>query len=385
MSDVGVYFHLPFCERVCPYCDFAVVAGHPGAREARTLAALEAELGARAADFPALPLASIYFGGGTPSLFQARSIARLLEAASRAFAGAPREVTLELNPGSSERARLPAFFEAGVTRLSVGVQSFDDQVLQRLGRAHRARACHATLEAARQAGFERLSVDLIFGVPGQSTALALDDVAAALDHGIEHISAYALSAPAGTALAAAVKKGLVRMPEQDLLADMMLAIAAKLEAAGFARYELSSYAKPGHEALHNARTWQRRPVLGVGMGAHSYLPPALAPPSGARPANERDYEAWCARIERGDFQPPQPALLDRRAARAEAAFLALRTREGLCADAFAHEFGAAPRAFYASAIERAIAADTLRENERGDLTLTTRGWLLADAVFEGFV
>ena len=384
MFDVGVYFHLPFCERVCPYCDFAVVAGRPGKREARTLAALTAELDARAPEFPDAQLASVYFGGGTPSLFAPANIARLLARARQHFCGAPREVTLELNPSTTERAWLSAFADAGVTRLSIGVQSFDDAVLQKLGRAHAAQECHETLKAVRAAGFARWSLDLICGVPGQTLASVRADADAALEHGAAHVSCYALSAPPATKFGRAVARGRMHLPEPDAVADMLLALAEIFERAGLSRYELSNYARAGHEAQHNARYWRREPVLGVGPGAHSYAPPALAKPAGARAANERDFERWCARVLRGNARPPERGVLSRSEARFEAAFLSLRTREGLLAHDFAREFGAAPRAFFAAAIERARAAGTLRENARGDLALTRRGWLLADAVFAEF-
>lgn len=406
-NDVGVYIHAPFCERVCPYCDFAVTAGKPGAREPRLVAALEKELAARARTFAGARLASVYFGGGTPSLLQPASLQRLLEATRRAFPGKPAEVTLEVNPGVTEQGRLPAFLRAGITRLSVGVQSFSDAVLKRLGRAHPAADCHAVLDAAHAAGFSNLSIDLMFGVPGQRLRDVLEDAEAALAHDVQHVSTYALTVEAGTPLASAVAGGRVVMPEDDRVAEMMCALAQCLEGAGFLQYELSNYARPGYEALHNARTWQRRPLLGIGPGAHSWLPPGTAPPHGARPANERDFEQWCARVMRGDAEArsdadgcddgdgrgdrprqlvsrPHAARLSAQAARGEAMFLALRTRAGLSASAFAAEFGAPPRAFFFEAIERGAASGTLLEDENGDLRLSARGRLLADDLFAEF-
>ena len=383
---VGLYLHVPFCERICPYCDFAVVAGVPGHREARTVAALETEIAARADAFAPARLATVYFGGGTPSLLRPESVQALLAAARRAFPGTPEETTLEVNPGTTERARLSAFRAAGIDRLSIGIQSFDDDALKRLGRAHRAAAGHTTLAAARQAGFRNLSLDLIFGVPGQTLAAVEADVARALDHGPEHVSAYALTVEPGTPLAAAVARGRVRMPDDDAVADMMEAVAAALEAGGLRRYEVSSYARPGREARHNRRYWLREPVLGVGVGAASYLPPPLAPPHGARPANERDFAGWAARVAAGRAdRPPEPGRLTASEARSEAVFLALRRREGLSAAGFAAEHGAPPRHWYRTAICSLVAAGLLAESGAGDLALTHRGWLLSDSVFEAFV
>ena len=382
---MGVYVHVPFCERICPYCDFAVISGLPGPREERTVAALVAEIQGRAVGWGPARLETVYLGGGTPSLLRPESVARILEAARTVFPGDPEEVTLEVNPSTTERDRLPGFREAGVTRLSIGTQSFDDATLKRLGRAHAAAECHATIEAARSAGFGNLSLDLIFAAPGQDTAAVLADCEAALSHSPEHISAYALTVEAGTPLAAALRDHRVVLPEEDEAADMMSALADRLEAEGLRRYEISSYARPGREALHNARYWQRRPVLGVGIGAHSYIPPGPDRPYGARPANERDLGSWQERIEAGRTTPPDAGSLSEGEARSEAVFLALRRREGLDAAQFQEEWGAAPRGLWQQEIADLLAAGLLDESDGGDLALTRRGWLLADTVFERFI
>jgi oxygen-independent coproporphyrinogen-3 oxidase len=384
---LGVYVHVPFCERICPYCDFPVVAARSltPADEDRYLAALLAELAARAGDFAGRALDTIYFGGGTPSLLRAESLARVIEATRATFSGEPREITLEANPSTTERGRLPAFRAAGVNRLSLGVQSFDDDTLRRLGRAHRAAECHATLDAARAAGFQNVSLDLIFGAPGQSDAALRRDLTAALAHRPEHVSAYALTLEPGTPFARAVTADKLAVPDDDAVAEMMLALGERLEGAGLARYEISSWARPGREAVHNRRYWQRRPVLGLGVGAHSTDPARADAPHGARTANERALGAYLARIEAGRRAPPEREALREATARAEAVFLALRTREGLSAAAFAAEFGAAPRAFLAAAIESARAEGLLAENAAGDLALTERGWLFADEVASRFL
>jgi oxygen-independent coproporphyrinogen-3 oxidase len=385
--SVGVYLHVPFCERVCPYCDFPVVAARTLGRseEARYVGALLGELAARREAYAGRRLATVYLGGGTPSLLAPESVARLLAAVRAAFPGVPEEVTLEANPSTTERERLAGFRDAGVTRLSLGVQSFDDATLKRLGRAHRAAECHRFLDAARAAGFANLSLDLIFGAPGQARANALADAAAALSHAPEHVSAYALTVEPGTPFARAVAADKLELPEDDAAAEMMLALGERLEAAGLARYEVSSWARSGYAARHNRRYWQRRPVLGLGVGAHSLEPPREREPFGARSANERALPAYLARIEAGGFAPPEREPLAEPTARVEAVFLALRTREGLRASEFTSEFGAAPRRFFASAIDDSIQAGQLAESAAGDLALTESGWLFADAVAARFV
>ena len=387
-NDVGVYVHVPFCERVCPYCDFVVVARRAldPAEEARLVAALVTELRARAPAYPGRALATIYFGGGTPSLLQPASIARLIAEIRERWNGEaePREVTLELNPSTTLRARLPAFREAGVDRLSIGVQSFDDTCLRRLGRAHRAEEAHRTLEAARAAGFTNLSLDLIFGVPGQDLAALRTDVREALAYRPEHVSAYGLTVEEGTPYATAVARGQLRPADDETAAAMMEALAADLEAAGLARYEISSYARPGFEARHNRRYWLRQPVLGIGVGAHSSAPAGPGAPYGARRTNERELAAWLARVESGaGALPPEVEVLGERAARAEAGFLALRTRSGLDRHSFEAEFGLSPEACWPEL--QVFREAGLLEQAAGSWRLTHRGWLLSDTVFAGLV
>ena len=385
---VGVYLHVPFCERICPYCDFPVVAARTlaPALEKRTVRALRAELAARRAAFPGLTLASVYLGGGTPSRLQPGSVAELVEAAREAFpADGPVEVTLEANPSTTERGRLAAFREAGANRISVGVQSFDDLALRRLGRAHRAGEARATLAAARRAGFESLSLDLIFGIPGQDRAALRRDVDEALAFAPDHVSAYALTVEEGTPYARAVARGQLVPPDADACAELMEEVRERLAAGGLPAYEISSYARPGREAVHNRRYWARLPVLGVGMGAWSLDPPGEGAPYGVRRGNERSLDAWLARVERAPASPPEVEIPDAATARGEAAFLGLRTAAGLDAAVFREVFGAAPRAFFAEAIDALCAAGLLAEDAAGDLRLTSRGVLLADTVAARFV
>ncbi len=393
---MGVYVHVPFCERVCPYCDFAVVAAPDlsAEREARYVEGLLAELAARAPDFEGRSLASLYLGGGTPSLLTAESVARLVAAVRGAFGEPERsaqapEITLEVNPSTVERERLPAFAQAGVNRLSVGVQSFDDDTLKRLGRAHRAEEAHATLaaaRAARSAGIDAISVDLIFAAPGQGPAQLEADLQQLVDFAPEHVSAYALTVEEGTPFALAERRGQLAMPDEDDAASMMILLRRGLEAAGLPAYEISNYARPGFEAAHNRRYWQRRPVLGLGVSAWSTEVPGDTSPFGVRIHNERDVEPWRTRVMAGEPAPAEAReVLSQEVARGEAAFLALRTTAGLDSAAFEREFGAPPRGFWGSAIDEFCRAGLLREGAGGDLRLSERGVLLADPVFAAFV
>ena len=388
-ASVGVYLHVPFCERVCPYCDFAVVAARrlaPDQEQAYVDALLE-ELAARRDAFAGRTLASVYLGGGTPSLLAPASVERILAAVRAAFPLAtPAEVTLEVNPGTLERARLPGFRQAGVDRVSVGVQSFDDGVLKRLGRAHRGDEARRTLTAAREAGFAKQSLDLIFGAPGQDLAGLAADVDEALGFAPDHVSTYELTLEAGTPFAKAAARGQLPLPDEETLLAMSELLEERLAAAGLQRYELSSYARPGCEAVHNRRYWERAPVLGLGVGAFSTDPPGAGAPFGLRRSNTRDLAGYLDRLARGaspEAGPPEP--FDAVTARGEAAFLSLRTARGLDAARFADEFGAPPRGFWAGAIDELAERGLLEETARGDLRLSPQGRRLADSVFEHFV
>jgi len=388
-ASVGVYVHIPFCERICPYCDFAVVRGAPAPdAERRYVRALLRELELRGPLFEGSRLASVYFGGGSPSLLQPESLAAILEALQRRFPPAGDElieVTLEVNPSTVERGRLPAFRSLGVNRLSLGIQSFDDTVLRRMGRAHEASEGFRTLEAARAAGFDNLSLDLIFAAPGQDLARLEADLATAVSFAPEHVSCYELVVEEGTPFARADARGQLARAGEDEAADMLGAIEARLSAAGILRYELTNYARPGREAVHNIRYWLRQPVLGLGVGAWSSEGPREEAPHGARRANLRELAAYLSRVEAGESAEVAFEPLDADTARGEAVFLALRRREGLSASLFRREFGAPPRSFFASSIDKLKADGLLVENHQGDLRLSARGRLLADLACQYFV
>jgi oxygen-independent coproporphyrinogen-3 oxidase len=384
MDDVGVYVHVPFCERVCPYCDFPVVATRTLSRrtESDYVAALCRELAARRDDFAGRRLATLYLGGGTPSLLRPESVAEIVGAVRAAFPGEPDEVTLEVNPSTLERERLPAFRAAGVDRVSVGIQSFDDVTLRRLGRAHRAVEGRRTLAACRESGFSRLSLDLIVAAPGQDLVGLERDLEAALDEAPDHLSVYELTLEPGTPFVLAAERGRLATADEETAARMLEWVEARLLAEGYRRYEISSYARPGGEARHNRRYWERRPVLGLGMGAVSNDPPGAVGPHGVRRTNPRLLEAYLE-VAAG-LAEPETEVLTPAVARGEAVFLALRTHDGLDPAPFAEEFGEPPRYFFASAIDE-LATAGLLEVAEGRLRLTPQGRMLSDSVFLRFV
>ncbi|MFP8874126.1 MAG: coproporphyrinogen-III oxidase family protein, partial [Myxococcota bacterium] len=327
-------------------------------------------------------------GGGTPSLFQPESIARVLDAIDDLFPTTPGdalEVTLEVNPSTVERERLPGFRDAGVNRLSVGIQSFDDRVLQSLGRAHRADEGRETLVAARRAGFANLSIDLILGGPHSTPAQFDADLEEIFSWGPEHLSAYVLTVEAGTPFATAAQRGQLALPDGDAVADLLERLEKRTRGFGLERYEISNYARPGFESRHNRRYRSRVPVLGIGMGAWSNDPPTAEARYGSRRGNTRELSGYLERVEGGEPAEADAEVLDAATARGETVFLGLRQLAGLAAEGFAAEFGEPPRHWFGAEIDELLEVELLTENAGGDLALTSRGRLLADEVFQRFV
>ena len=266
---LSLYVHLPWCVRKCPYCDFNSHAGKGALPFDAYVDALIADLDVD------LPLAwgrivhSVFFGGGTPSLFPPEAIDRFLQQASARLRFAPDvEITLETNPGTVEHGPFPGYRAAGVNRLSFGVQSFDDGCLQRLGRIHSSGDAERAVKSAQDAGFDNLNLDLMYALPQQTQAMALDDVERAIALSPTHISHYQLTLEPNTVFAARPPQGL---PDADGAWDMQEACQARLAAAGFAQYEISAYARDGRQCQHNLNYWRFGDYLGIGAGAHGKL------------------------------------------------------------------------------------------------------------------
>jgi len=263
---LSLYIHIPWCAKKCPYCDFNSHAVRAPIPEPEYVAALLRDLDHELADAPeSRSLSSIFFGGGTPSLFSGAAIGAILEGTARRLAFAPNiEITLEANPGTAEAARFRDYRAAGVNRLSMGVQSLDDAQLKRLGRIHGADEARAAVVMARAAGIDNLNLDLMFALPTQTVAEAAHDLAQLIALAPEHISYYHLTLEPNTAFAAAPPP----LPDSDAAYEMLEAGQQQLAAAGYAQYETSAYARPGRPAQHNLNYWRFGDYLGIGAGAH---------------------------------------------------------------------------------------------------------------------
>ena len=403
LPPVALYLHVPFCVSLCPYCDFVVYAGAE-ARGARSRVgaftdALLAELSLRAdaldAAFPSrAPLETVYLGGGTPTLLPSAAIASFLDLVRARFGIAEgAEVTIEANPGADERGTAADLAVAGVTRVSLGAQAFDPGQLRRLGRRHRAADVAAAVREAHAAGIRSVSVDLLYDVPGQSVEAFGDALAQAVDLGVDHVSAYALTLddPDAEGLtgedgdhlpttpgAKRWRAGAIREQDEERAAAQYLVAVERLAAAGFRGYEISNWALPGRESRHNLVYWQRRPYEAVGPGAHAF-------DGVVRRWNAARLDGYLRALAGPGGTPQLPPggseTVDAETATAEAVILALRLDAGLDPDGP----GAAPLAPHLAwaldngLLERAGTPDVPR------VRLTTRGRLLSNELFSRIV
>jgi oxygen-independent coproporphyrinogen-3 oxidase len=265
----GIYFHIPFCKQACHYCDFHFSTNQE--RKGEMVDALVRELELQKTYLGEEPVETVYFGGGTPSLLSVAEIETLLQAVAKNFTRVPAgEITLEANPDDLHAEKLVALRTAGVNRLSIGIQSFDDQVLHFLHRAHSASAAQQCLEQARAAGFNNISLDLIYAIPGQPVETWRENILRALSFAPEHISSYSLTIEEKTAFGKWAATGKLKAVEDDLAAAQLEMLVEMLDTAGYEQYEVSNFARPGYYSRHNSSYWQQKKYLGIGPSAHSY-------------------------------------------------------------------------------------------------------------------
>ncbi|UPY37551.1 radical SAM family heme chaperone HemW [Sediminicoccus sp. KRV36] len=336
-EPLALYIHWPFCAAKCPYCDFNSHVREAGVDHARFRAALRRELAFEAGRAGRRPLASIFFGGGTPSLMEPETVAALIADAGTLFDMAPDiEITLEANPTSVEIGKLREFRAAGVNRASLGVQSLDAEALRFLGRRHDAGEAITALEAAREI-FPRLSFDLIYARPGQAEAAWRAELRQALALAADHLSLYQLTIEPGTRFATQYARGDFALPAEDDAARMYEATAEEARRFGLVPYEVSNYAKPGAESRHNLAYWRYGDYLGIGPGAHQRMLRRAAPAihasgdGGVMLATRRHRapEEWAARVEQSGHAIVEEEELSPRDRGREALLMGLRLAEGV--------------------------------------------------------
>ncbi|PIA70158.1 YggW family oxidoreductase [Ectopseudomonas toyotomiensis] len=331
LPPLALYIHIPWCVRKCPYCDFNSHAAGPTLPEEEYVDALLADLDADLQHVHGRPLTSIFFGGGTPSLFSDRALGRLLEGVERRVAFAPDiEITLEANPGTFEQAKFKGYRALGINRLSIGVQSFQQAKLKALGRIHDGDEAIRAADMARAAGFDNFNLDLMHGLPQQSIEDALFDLRTAIAQTPTHLSWYQLTMEPNTVFWSQPPE----LPEDDLLWDIQEAGQALLAAEGYAQYEVSAYAQPGKQARHNLNYWTFGDFLGIGAGAHA----KLSTPAG------RIQRTWKTRLPK-DYLDPAKAfqagdrLLEADELPFEFLMNVLRLTEGAPAELFSQRTG----------------------------------------------
>ncbi|NUN50065.1 MAG: radical SAM family heme chaperone HemW [Candidatus Brocadiae bacterium] len=372
MNGAGLYIHIPFCVRKCGYCDFNSHASTGELHEAYQEALLEDLRRVREQHGP-VAIDTVFIGGGTPSLFPPAWIGAILERVARDFRLEAREITMEANPGTVERHDFAGYRHAGVTRVSMGAQSFDAAELAFLERIHSPAEIVEAFRAVRAAGFDNINLDLIFALPGQTPGTWERSLAQAVALEPEHLSAYNLTFEPGTEFTRRRARGeLAEMPE-DLQASFLTATAARLDAAGYARYEISNFARPDRACAHNLRYWRRLPVLAAGAGAFGF-------DGRRRWSNVRSPQEYIRRARAGDPLEAFSEIPSAAEAMTEAVLCRLRLDEGLDADAFHAEFGSPPADAFPLTLRQSLDAALL--TARGPrLTLTDAGILVSDSLF----
>ncbi len=379
----SLYIHIPYCHSKCPYCDFNSHAASSWPEETYTRA-LIAEMNQRRMEHPFVgeSVKTIFFGGGTPSLFAPESIAKLIEAADQCFGiESDVEITLEANPGTVNQIKLAGFRAAGVNRISFGAQSFNPAILKYLGRMHSVEETREAARNARRAGFERFNLDLIFAVPGQSLADIRYDIAQAAQLEPDHISAYNLTFEEGTVFFAEMKRGRIRPLENDEQAAMYAMVREEIPSRGYPMYEISNYAAAGHESIHNLSYWRAESYLSLGAGAHSY---GRAGGGGRRWWNERTPKRYIELALSKGVAETGSEIIDLAMAMSEFVFLNLRLRAGFELNEFERRFGQNFDDRFGVISRRLIEAGLLISDNQW-LRLSERGLELGDSVFAEFV
>lgn len=352
-ESVAVYVHIPWCASLCPYCDFDKQATDFRLTD-RYIAALELHLSAT----PRRKAHSLYFGGGTPSLLTPARLARIIDACRGSLDMATEaEVSVEANPSDVVAHKIEAYLKVGVTRLSLGVQSLDDEELRFLGRRHTAEKAVRAVRAARDAGCTDLSADLMYGLPEGSLATVRRSVESLIDLGVDHVSCYALTLEPSTPMGAEVAAGTLVLPEGDALADQYALLQATLADAGYGQYELSNWARPGHESAHNLTYWRNGQYVGIGAGAAGSFDGARY----KRTPVVRDY------IEAAESA--SPGLIEwepwtREVQMRDTVMLGLRLAEGISESDFVRRFDVSLADYCTAGLQSLVANDVLRR--KGD-------------------
>ncbi len=378
----GLYIHVPFCRSKCPYCDF--VSG-PASEEtvARYMRSLKKELRYWSSEMgmKGVVFQSLYVGGGTPTAVAPEILSEILFEAFELFDWVDQaEATVEANPESVDKRGLEMFKKAGVNRISLGMQALSEKGLRVLGRLHDVNSSVRAFEIVRDLGFGSVSVDLIYGWPGQEISSWKKELESVISLGPDHISCYELTVERGTRLHKDLSRGRIALPEEDIILKMMDVTETELKAAGYVHYEISNYALPGKECVHNLGYWTAKPYVGVGVSAASFLPPL-------RMKQVDDLNSYIRNIESGNISPEFVEVLSRDKLFREAVVFGLRKVEGIDTGKMKQTWGDDPVEYYGDELKKLIDSGLMKFSSAGKsmLRLTKRGRRVSNFVFAQLV
>ncbi len=374
-TPLGVYVHIPYCLTKCPYCDFNSYGTNGNFPENDYIRALEREIESFGSIIEGREISTVFFGGGTPSLFKTRSVGVIMEKLASIASFSPKvEVSLEVNPRSADREKLVSLMRVGVNRISVGVQSFSQRKLDFYGRHTTPGDCVRALADVRDAGFHNFNIDLIYGSSQESREEFEKDIQTALGFSPAHLSAYCLTIEPGTEFATLRRKGKLSLPDDSVLAGFMRAAREILEAEGYCNYEISNFARVGHECRHNLIYWRCHDYLGVGAGAHSHIRSGGEVGWGRRWSNVRNPELYMKRIWEGASAVASSYDLSRESALEDTFLMGLRLSDGVRIEDIKKRFGCEPQPRGLEYLE----SDGFILTDGGRLRLTARGRIFTD-------
>ena len=378
-KEIGIYIHIPFCKSKCYYCDFISFADKKNYQE-EYIEAMIKEI--KNIDLSQYNINTVYIGGGTPSILDSKYIVRILNEIKNVLEISTChnvEITIEVNPGTVNKEKLKAYKEAGINRLSIGLQSADDNLLKEIGRIHKYEDFLKTYETAREIGFKNINIDLMLGLPNQSLNILENSVKRVIELKPEHISVYSLILEEGTKLYNLVESGKVVLPSEEIERKMYWKVKTMLEQNGYIHYEISNFAKEGYEARHNSDCWEQKEYIGVGVAAHSYL-------NNTRFSNTENLEEYIENIKNNSFEKNIIIHEEqtKESMQKEYMLLGLRKIEGVCIKEFKNKFGQNPIFLYQKELDKLVREELIEIN--GDyIKLTNKGLDLANLVWEEFV
>lgn len=374
MRDLGIYMHIPFCKRKCAYCDFISFSDKTELIEKYVLA-LEKEIDKCNINKDNYKIKTIYFGGGTPSFIESKYIVEILENAKRKFnISKTAEITIEINPGTITEEKLKDYYEAGINRISFGLQSTNNELLELVGRIHSYSSFIEGYKLARKVGFKNINVDLMIGLPVQTVKDVQIDLERIIELNPEHISVYSLIVEEGTRIEEKIKNKELYLPPEELERKMYWEVKKQLEKAGYVHYEISNFAKPGYESKHNLSCWNQEEYLGFGIAAHSYF-------NGERYSNTEDFDKYFEHPEDSKIIHEKQTQEDKQR---EFMLLGLRKIEGVKISDFKNKFIENPIYLYRESLSKLV-TQGLIEIDIDNIKLTDRGVDLANLVWEEFV